>query len=197
MSRTDSGKRLELTARDIEIFKLLQRYRYLRSTFLYAFVGGKNETRFKERLGALFHDGRYINRPKEQWQFAGSRYAPAVYELDRAGEVVLAELGIRGQRAIAPSNSNHRQFAHTLMIAETLASMGTARGVLSEGRVPLGMSNNTSFLRPVSEGTVHGVGVAIHRGRMSWVWDVEMRDDHDRLCATSRVTIAVRDHGPK
>ena len=82
-------------------------------------------------------------------------------------------------------------------IAETLASMGTARGVLGEGRVPLGMSNNTSFLRPVSAGTVHGVAVAIHRGRMSWVWDVEMRDDEARLCATSRVTIAVRDHGPK
>jgi uncharacterized protein (TIGR00369 family) len=82
-------------------------------------------------------------------------------------------------------------------IAESLASMGTARGVLAEGRVPLGMSNNTSFLRPVSEGSVHGEAVAIHRGRMTWVWDVEMRDDHARLCATSRVTIAVRDHGPK
>lgn len=82
-------------------------------------------------------------------------------------------------------------------IAETLASMGTARGVLADGRVPLGMSNNTSFLRPVSEGSVHGEAVAIHRGRTSWVWDVEMRDDHGRLCATSRVTIAVRDHGPK
>jgi 1,4-dihydroxy-2-naphthoyl-CoA hydrolase len=82
-------------------------------------------------------------------------------------------------------------------IGETLASMGTARGVRPEGRVPLGMSNNTSFLRPVSEGTVHGVGVAIHRGRTTWVWDVEMRDDHGRLCAISRVTVAVRDHGPK
>ena len=121
MCRTNSGKRLELTARDIEIFKMLQRYRYLRSTFLYAFVGGKNETRFKERLGALFHDGRYINRPKEQWQFAGARYAPAVYELDRAGEAVLVELGIRGSRAV--STSSHSQFAHTLMIAETLASI--------------------------------------------------------------------------
>ena len=63
--------------------------------------------------------------------------------------------------------------------------------------VAVGMSNNTSFLRPISEGTVHGVGIAIHRGRMSWVWDVEMRDDQDRLCATSRVTIAVRDFGPR
>ena len=83
-------------------------------------------------------------------------------------------------------------------IAETLASMGTARGVLPDGKVPLGMSNNTSFLRPVSEGTrARRARVAIHRGRTTWVWDVEMRDDEDRLCATSRVTIAVRDQGPR
>jgi uncharacterized protein (TIGR00369 family) len=82
-------------------------------------------------------------------------------------------------------------------IAETLASHGTARGVLANGKVPLGMSNNTSFLRPVSEGTVRGVGTAVHRGGTTWVWDIEMRDDLDRLCAVSRVTIAVRDHGPK
>jgi 1,4-dihydroxy-2-naphthoyl-CoA hydrolase len=78
-------------------------------------------------------------------------------------------------------------------IAETLASMGTADGVLELGKVPLGMSNNTSFLRPVSEGSVHAEARAFHRGRTSWLWDVEMRNDAGKLCATSRVTIAVRD----
>jgi uncharacterized protein (TIGR00369 family) len=78
-------------------------------------------------------------------------------------------------------------------IAETLASMGTADGVIELGRIPLGMSNNTSFLRPVSEGHVHARAEAFHRGRTSWVWDVEMRNDAGKLCATSRVTIAVRD----
>jgi uncharacterized protein (TIGR00369 family) len=82
-------------------------------------------------------------------------------------------------------------------MAETLASQGTARGVLPAGKVPLGMSNNTSFLRPVSEGSVTASAHAIHRGRTTWVWDVEMRDDEGRLCATSRVTIAVRDTGPR
>jgi uncharacterized protein (TIGR00369 family) len=77
-------------------------------------------------------------------------------------------------------------------IAETLASTGTARGVYATGGGALGMANNTSFLRPITEGSVHGSAVAIHRGRTSWVWDVEMRDDQDRLCATARVTIAVR-----
>ena len=78
-------------------------------------------------------------------------------------------------------------------IAETLASMGTADGVLELGKVPLGMSNNTSFLRPVGEGRVHAEARAFHRGRTSWLWDVEMRNDAGKLCATSRVTIAVRD----
>jgi 1,4-dihydroxy-2-naphthoyl-CoA hydrolase len=77
-------------------------------------------------------------------------------------------------------------------ISETLASMGTARGVRPNGGVPLGQANNTNFLRPVGEGTIHAVASAFHRGRTTWVWDVEMRDDDGRLCATSRVTIAVR-----
>ena len=78
-------------------------------------------------------------------------------------------------------------------IAETLASMGTADGVLELGKVPLGMSNNTSFLRPVSAGSVSRGGARSIAGRTTWLWDVEMRNDDGKLCATSRVTIAVRD----
>ncbi|MFM8237743.1 MAG: PaaI family thioesterase [Actinomycetota bacterium] len=78
-------------------------------------------------------------------------------------------------------------------LAETLASMGTARVVMRERKGAMGMSNLTTFLRPVSEGTVHASARAIHRGRTTWVWEVELRDDADRLCATSRVTIAVRE----
>src|SRR5882762_2017458 len=89
MHRTRTGKRIELTARDIEIFKLLERYRYLRSTFIHAFVGGASETRFKERLGHLYHESGYLDRPQQQWQFANSRYVPVVYEnTDFAREVL-------------------------------------------------------------------------------------------------------------
>lgn len=127
MHRASVGKRIELTARDIEIFKLLARYRYLRSTYLHAFVGGASATRFKERLGHLFHEGRYINRPAEQWQAINARYSPAIYELDDRGEEVLEELGI----VVAPATplvrrgrmGANRQFAHALMICDTLASI--------------------------------------------------------------------------
>jgi 1,4-dihydroxy-2-naphthoyl-CoA hydrolase len=77
-------------------------------------------------------------------------------------------------------------------IAESLASWATAMVVVPEGRRAMGLSNNTSFLRPVSEGTIHALATRRHRGRTTWVWDVDMTDDAGRLCATARVTIAVR-----
>jgi len=78
-------------------------------------------------------------------------------------------------------------------IAEALASFGTNVGVVPEGKIGLGQSNHSSFLRPISTGTIHGLARRRHRGRTTWVWDVELTDDDGRLCALSRVTIAVRD----
>jgi len=109
----------------------------------------------------------------------------------------LVEVGQRsGRLAVVPGVCQPMGIVHGgiyAAIAETLASMGTADGVIALGKVPLGMSNNTSFLRPVSEGWVRAEADAIHRGRTTWLWDVEMRNDEGKLCATSRVTIAVRD----
>ena len=77
-------------------------------------------------------------------------------------------------------------------IAESIASLATALGVMEAGDIAMGQSNATSFLRPITQGTVHAVAVPVHRGRTTWVWDVSFRDDQDRLCAVTRMTIAVR-----
>ena len=77
-------------------------------------------------------------------------------------------------------------------IAESLASWATGLAVAADGNTCVGMSNNTSFLRPISEGTIHALATRRHRGRTTWIWDVDISDDAGRLCASSRVTIAVR-----
>ena len=77
-------------------------------------------------------------------------------------------------------------------IAESLASMATAIAVNRDGKQAMGLSNATSFMRPITEGTVHAVARRIHRGRTTWVWDVEITDDAGRRCAMTRMTIAVR-----
>ena len=77
-------------------------------------------------------------------------------------------------------------------IAESLASAATAFGVAPDGKIALGEQNDTTFLRPIRSGSIHAVARPLHRGRTRWLWDVEMRDDDGRLCAISRMTVAVR-----
>jgi 1,4-dihydroxy-2-naphthoyl-CoA hydrolase len=77
-------------------------------------------------------------------------------------------------------------------MAETLASLATWAQVAPGGKIAVGQSNDTSFLRPVGEGTVHAHARRRHRGRTSWVWEIDFTDDEGRLCALSRVTMAVR-----
>jgi 1,4-dihydroxy-2-naphthoyl-CoA hydrolase len=77
-------------------------------------------------------------------------------------------------------------------MAESLASIATGLHVHQEGLIAVGLSNATSFFRPGLEGYVHATATRRHKGRTTWVWDVDMTDDDGRLCATTRVTMAVR-----
>jgi uncharacterized protein (TIGR00369 family) len=78
-------------------------------------------------------------------------------------------------------------------IAESIASLGTARAVAADGKAAMGLANQTSFLRPITEGTIHAIATAKHRGRSTWVWEVEISDDEGRLCVLTRMTVAVRE----
>jgi uncharacterized protein (TIGR00369 family) len=102
---------------------------------------------------------------------------------------------VRGSVAVRPELLQPMGLVHGgvyASIAESLASRGTAAGVLREGGFVVGQSNHTSFLRPVSEGTIAAAARPLHRGRTTWVWDVELLDERERRCAVARVTIAVR-----
>ena len=76
-------------------------------------------------------------------------------------------------------------------LAESVTSRATYEAVKPE-MIAVGQSNETKFLRPVSEGTIDAVARVRHRGRTTWIWDVEMSDAEGRLCALCRMTIAVR-----
>jgi uncharacterized protein (TIGR00369 family) len=78
------------------------------------------------------------------------------------------------------------------LIAESMTSYATAKTVVGEGNLPVGQSNSATFLRPITEGTIHAVARRRHGGRTTWIWDVEISDDDGRLCAMIRMTIAVR-----
>jgi uncharacterized protein (TIGR00369 family) len=77
-------------------------------------------------------------------------------------------------------------------MAESITSTATYFGVVKDGKTAQGMSNQTSFLRPIFEGTIHATARRRHKGRTTWLWEVEITDDQERLCALVRMTIAVR-----
>jgi 1,4-dihydroxy-2-naphthoyl-CoA hydrolase len=77
-------------------------------------------------------------------------------------------------------------------IAESLATAGTNRAVAAQGNVAAGFSTQTSFLRPITAGTIHAAARARHRGRTTWVWEVEITDDAGRVCVLIRATVTVR-----
>jgi uncharacterized protein (TIGR00369 family) len=104
-------------------------------------------------------------------------------------DLVRGEVAVRDELK-QPMGLVHGGYA---AIAESLASFGTGAVVGREGKLAMGLSNQTSFLRPITEGTIHAVAVRKHGGRTTWVWEVEMTDDRGRLCVLTRMTIAVRE----
>jgi 1,4-dihydroxy-2-naphthoyl-CoA hydrolase len=79
------------------------------------------------------------------------------------------------------------------VLAEIVTSKATNDAVIGEGKAALGQSNHVTFLRPISEGHVNADARSRHRGRTSWVWEVELTDDEGRLCAIADVLVAVRE----
>ena len=110
----------------------------------------------------------------------------------------VVEVGDERARARAVVAGRHKQpfgLVHGgvfAAMAESIASKATYEAVAPDGNIAVGMSNLTSFLRPLFAGTLHAEARRRHRGATTWIWDVDMTDDEGRLCAVSRVTIAVR-----
>jgi hypothetical protein len=113
-----SARTAKLTERDIEIFKLLVRYRYLPSDDIHAFVGGSLNA-IVRRLNLLSRKPNcYLARPYQQRESADANYRRLTYELDERGSLVLRERGL----SFLPK-SYPRNFAHELMVGRIMASI--------------------------------------------------------------------------
>jgi uncharacterized protein (TIGR00369 family) len=77
-------------------------------------------------------------------------------------------------------------------LIESVCSRATALAVLGDGMAAMGQSISVSFIRPITSGHAEAKARARHRGRTTWVWDAEVIDAEERLCALAQMTIAVR-----
>jgi 1,4-dihydroxy-2-naphthoyl-CoA hydrolase len=110
--------------------------------------------------------------------------------LEASDEEVRAQVRVRDELRQPAGLVHGGVFAS---IAESICSTATWLAVHADGRSAQGLSNQTSFLRPIVDGTIHATARRRHRGRSTWVWEVDITDDQDRLCALVRMTVAVRE----
>lgn len=73
-------------------------------------------------------------------------------------------------------------------VVETAASVGASFWLGDRGSV-VGVSNQTDFLRAVSQGHLTAVATPIHRGRSQQLWQVEITDEQDRRVARGHVRL--------
>ena len=77
------------------------------------------------------------------------------------------------------------------VLAETLGSSGSAALTdLTQFNVT-GIEINANHIRGKREGTVTGKANLIHHGRSSHIWNIEIRDEEEKLICVSRLTVLI------
>ena len=113
-----------LQERDILIARFVHKYRFLNSHHIRALIPGNNK-KITERLAQLY-DHELLAKPPLK-QGLSALYKPTIYELGRAGEVLLRERGFHNtsrQLWIAKNREGaNRSVAHALMIADLMVSI--------------------------------------------------------------------------
>ena len=78
----------------------------------------------------------------------------------------------------------------SVVLAETLGSVAAIL-CLPPDQVAVGLEVNANHVRAAREGWVTGRVTPIHVGRSTHVWQIEVRDERERLVCTSRITMSV------
>ncbi|PSV21792.1 esterase [Photobacterium leiognathi subsp. mandapamensis] len=84
----------------------------------------------------------------------------------------------------------------SVVLAETLGSLAANLAVGTD-KYCVGLDINANHIRAIREGTVTGCAAPIHIGATTQVWQIEIKDERQRLICTSRLTMAVMSNKKK
>lgn len=92
------------------------------------------------------------------------------------------------ERTLQPAGLLHG--GASVVLAETMGSLA-ATLCQEPGFHAVGLEINANHIRGARSGWVHGLCRPLHTGRTTHVWQIDIRDDDDRLVCTSRITLAI------
>ncbi len=79
----------------------------------------------------------------------------------------------------------------SVVLAETVASSGSYQFIDRKSQKAVGLEINANHISSVRDGLIKAVGIPVHMGRSTLVWDVRIYDETEKLVCISRCTIAV------
>lgn len=79
------------------------------------------------------------------------------------------------------------------VLAETLGSIAGGMQVNLETQSVVGVEINCNHLRSARDGWVYGKATPVKIGRKIHVWNIDIKNEDDKLVAVSRLTLAVID----
>lgn len=80
----------------------------------------------------------------------------------------------------------------SLLLAESAASIGAVMNTDLSKQTAVGIEINANHLRSVSKGIITATATPIYHGRTLSVWNVEIRNDRDKLICVSRCTLTLK-----
>ena len=95
-----------------------------------------------------------------------------------------------------PISDKHKQphgIVHggaTATLAETVASIAAWLCVDSEKYITVGLELNINHLRAVTKGVLIAESTAIHVGRSTQVWQINIYDEKNKQVSSSRLTVS-------
>ncbi len=76
----------------------------------------------------------------------------------------------------------------SMALAETLGSVGSAIMVNLDEYEVRGSQLSANHIKSAKKGWVFGEAVLLHKGRNTHVWNIDIKDEADRLISTCRLT---------
>lgn len=79
----------------------------------------------------------------------------------------------------------------SVVLAESLGSLASNLIIDVKTHYCVGLEINANHIKSVKEGWVYGKALPIHIGRKTHVWNIEIRDENEKMVCVSRLTVAI------
>lgn len=112
-------------------------------------------------------------------------------------DIEVTEIGKDFVKGMMPVNSKTHQPMGLLhggasaVLIESLGSIGSSLLVDLEKENVVGIEINANHVRGIKSGLVVGVAKLVHGGKRTHLWQVDIRDEEERLVCSGRLTVMV------